>query len=545
MTDTGQPQRVRWIPLVVDAALFLVALGVVRHILTEYHLRDIVDAIHGISLPYLGASVVLTVFGYAALVGYDYLSLRVTARTIPIRRMWSASFISHAVQNSSPIAIVSGGGVRYRLFRRLGITGPETAAVVASNTITFVIGLWLVAGIAFVIAPIPIPAAFHLPPWSLRPVGVLFLLLVAAAYVLASRGGGTIHVWRIELELPDASELLQQAAVSSADWLLSAAALYVLMAAAGPVSFPRFLSGFLLTQIVTQVVPLPGGIGVFEAAMLILKPPSVPAPAAAAALLIYRVLYYFVPLLVAAAMLAVRASNKPKDEQQAAVRVSNEIAPHLFAVLTFLVGTLLLVATVLPRQVTGFQAFGRLLRVAIVEGSYFLSSLVGMGLILLAFGLERRLRGAFRLTVGLLVVGMLSSLLRALDVVAAGLLMALLLLLLAARREFDRTIPFSEEPLNFGWLAAALLAALGVGWLGIYLQVKGEYTGSLWWRFAVDANAPRALRVTLSVLMATAVFFGVRLVTKARRAGPGWWRPRGRAGGGDAGTGAAGPSDAG
>jgi phosphatidylglycerol lysyltransferase len=509
--------RARWISLLVDAALFGISLAVLRHVLTAYHLRTIVAAIHDISLSVLGASLLLTVLGYAALVGYDYLSLRLAAKPVPIRRMWSSSFISHAVQNSAPIAIVSGGGVRYRLFRRLGITGAETAAVVAANTMTFVIGLLLVAGIAFAVDPIPIPAAFHLPRLALRPIGVAFLLLVVSAYFLARRGVGTVHVWRFRLELPNGRELLEQLLVSTADWVFSAAALYVLMAAAGPLSFPRFMSGFLLTQIVTQIVPLPGGIGVFEAAMLVLRPPSLPAPPAAAALLVYRVVYYLIPLFAAAVMLALRASNKPRSEQQPVMRVGREMAPHVFAVLTFIVGAILLVVTVLPSQVTGFRAFGRALRVVIVEGSYFLSSIVGMGLLLLAFGLERRIKGAFRLTVGLLVLGILSSLLRALDLAAAGLLTALLLLLLAARREFYRKVPFSREPLAYGWVAAVTFAVLGLGWLGIYLQVQHQYSGSLWWSFALDRSAPRTLRVTLSVLMAMGVFFGVRLVVEARR----------------------------
>ncbi len=517
MPSSSTASRRRWLSLLVDAALFGISLAVVRHVLTEYHLRTIVSAVHDISLVVLAASLVLTALGYAALVGYDYLSLRLAARPVPIHRMWIASFISHAVQNSAPIAIVSGGGVRYRLFRRLGITGAETAAVVAANTMTFIIGLFLVAGVAFVVAPIPIPASFHLPRLALRPLGAFFLVAVAAAWILARRGGGTIHVWRFHLELPDGKELLQQMVVSTADWVLSAAALYVLMAAGGPLSYPRFMSGFLLTQIVTQVVPLPGGIGVFEAAMLVLRPPSLPAPAAAAALLVYRVVYYLIPLFIAAVLLAMRSANKPKSEQQPVMRIGREIAPHVFAVLTFVVGAVLLVLTVLPSQVTGFQAFGRVLRLVVVEGSYFLSSIVGMGLLLLSFGLERRLKGAFRLTVGLLALGILSSLLRTFDVVAAALLTALLLLLLAARREFDRKVPFSREPLAYGWVAAVAIAVLGLGWLGIYLQVKGEYTGSLWWSFALDQSAPRILRVTLSVLMATGIFFAARLVVGARR----------------------------
>ncbi|HEY4319906.1 MAG TPA: lysylphosphatidylglycerol synthase domain-containing protein [Gemmatimonadales bacterium] len=520
MAPRGKPRGwKRWIGLVINLLLFGVALGVLKHVLTEYKLADIITSLHRIGWPLIAASLGLTVLGYGALVGYDYLSLRIAGHPIPIRRMWSASFISHAVQNSAPIAIVAGGGVRYRLFRRLGVSGTETAAVVAGNLLTFVIGLFAVAGLSFVLAPVAIPDSFHLPVTSLRPVGIVFLVAVVGTLVAAELGVASVRIFKWRLELPKGGMLREQLGVSVADWLLSSAALYVLMVAAGPVSFPQFLSGFLLAQIVTQVVPLPGGIGVFEAAILLLRPHDTAAPLVTAALLLYRVIYYLVPLFFATAILALESSRKPNSSVSPATRVAREVAPHLFAVLTFITGCMLLVFDILPGGVTHIRWIGNLLQIALIEGSHFIGSLVGTGLILLAFGLERELRSAFHLTVAFLLLGIPAAILGAGDVRSAAILIVLLLLLLTARNEFTRTIPFTAEPLNAGWVGASIVAVLGIGWLGIYLQVRHEYTRSLWWRFALDDGAPRALRATLGVLLAVAVFVIARLVTRARRSG--------------------------
>ncbi len=507
----------RRLSLAVNIALFAVAIVVVRHILTEYKFAEIVSSLHRIGWPYIWASFALTVLGYGALVGYDYLSLRIAGHPIGLRRMWSASFISHAVQNSAPVAIVAGGGLRYRLFSRLGITGTETAAVVAGNVLTFVLGLLAVAGVTFILSPVAIPPRFHLPFTSLRPLGVIFLLLVVAAFVSSKFGTGKIRIGRKSFDLPRGEMLRSQLAVSIADWLLSSAALYVLLRASGPVSYWTFLSGYLLVEIVTQVVPLPGGVGVFEAAMLLLRPPGLTAPFETAALLVYRVVYFLVPLVAASTILAIDASRKKSHDTTPAVRLAREITPHLFAVLTFIAGVTLLAFNTVPGQSHGFQWLGDLLRLAVVEGSQFLGSLVGMGLLLLAFGLERQLRSAFNLTVGLLVLGILSALLRSLDIVSAGLLFALLLLLVTARREFDRKIPFSEEPMNAGWVAAVVVAVVGIGWFGIYTQVAHQYSSSLWWRFALDQDVPRTLRVTISTLAGALIFVVARLVSRARR----------------------------
>ena len=91
--------------------------------------------------------------------------------------------------------------------------------------------------------------------------------------------------------------------VSSLDWLLSSGALYVLLARLG-VSYLDFLGAFLIAQMATQLLPLPGGIGVFEAVVLVLRPHGVAAPAVLAALLLYRVAYYLVPLLAAGVLAA-------------------------------------------------------------------------------------------------------------------------------------------------------------------------------------------------------------------------------------------------
>ncbi|MGH7524292.1 MAG: lysylphosphatidylglycerol synthase domain-containing protein [Gemmatimonadales bacterium] len=507
----------RWLSLTLNVALFGVAALVMRKILTEYPLAEIVRSLHHIGWQFIWLSVALTTLGYAALVGYDYISLRLARHPIALRDMWRASFVSQAMQNSSPMAVIAGGGLRYRLFTRLGVSGAETAAVVAGNLMTFVLGLFAVAGLSFVIAPVSIPASLHLPVKSVRTVGALFLAAVIAAVILAGRKTGTIRIWRWKFDLPNRKTLGEQIGVSVADWLLSSAALYVLMLSGGPVPFVRFLSAFLMAQIVTQVVPLPGGIGVFEAAVLLMRPHQVTAPLATAALLVYRVVYYLVPLFAATAILALEASQRHRRDTSPAVRIAREVMPHVFAVLTFVAGLVLLVFNTLPERWAGFSWLGDLLRLAVIECSHFIGSLVGMGLLLLAFGLEKRLRSAFNLTVGLLLLGIPAALLRAVDLVSASILAVLLLLLLAARGEFDRTIPLSEEPLQAGWLVAVLVAVAGIGWFGIYVQVSHQYTSSLWWRFALDQDAPRTLRVTISVLMAALIFFGARLVSRARR----------------------------
>jgi uncharacterized membrane protein YbhN (UPF0104 family) len=99
---------------------------------------------------------------------------------------------------------------------------------------------------------------------------------------------------------------LLQIAVSLADWILSGAALFVLLPGSHPVAFFGFFGLFILSQVAALIAQVPGGLGVFEAVMLATLVPPLTAPALFGALLAYRVIYFFLPLIVAVALLGTR-----------------------------------------------------------------------------------------------------------------------------------------------------------------------------------------------------------------------------------------------
>ena len=518
MQASAPPAR-HVLALAIDVTLFALALLVLQRVLAQYRYADILTAMSELGLRPVAASLLVSLLGYAALVGYDYLSLRMVGRPLPLGRMWLPSFASFAVANSAPLSLLTSGGLRYRLFTGLGLTPGQTARVTAANVLTYALGLFTVAGWAFLLVPFRIPAAITLPIRSLQAIGVVFLLAVAATFALSASHRRTIAVWRWRIEIPPVRTLLAQLTVAAADWLLSSAALYVLLSAGGSAPYPRFLAAFLLAQIVSQVVPLPGGIGVFETIMLLLRPPGVAVPLVAAALLLYRVSYYLIPLVAAGVALTWRATARsatgtapgPLEE------LARVVVPHLLAVLTFLSGALLLLFGALPGDPSRLAWLGRLVPLAVIEGSHFVGSMIGTGLLLLAWGLERRIIGAWRLTMILLLLGIPATLLRAGDVASGGILLLLALTLVAARHAFERRTPLGSEPLDAGWTVAALLAIGTIALLALFAHRHVEYAGSLWWQFAIDRDAPRALRMIVGVAATGALFVLVHLVALARR----------------------------
>jgi uncharacterized membrane protein YbhN (UPF0104 family) len=97
-----------------------------------------------------------------------------------------------------------------------------------------------------------------------------------------------------------------QIAVSLADWILSGAALFVLLPGPQRVPVLGFFGVFLLAQLPALIAQVPGGLGVFEAVMVAMLRHQIPIPRLLVALLAYRVIYFLIPLVIAAGLLVAK-----------------------------------------------------------------------------------------------------------------------------------------------------------------------------------------------------------------------------------------------
>ena len=145
----------------------------------------------------------------------------------------------------------------------------------------------------------------------------------------------------------------------------------------------------------------------------------------------------------------------------------------------------------------------------VIELSHFVGSVVGFGLLVVAWGLARRLDAAYVLGCIGLVVGIVASLLKGGDYEEALVLSALLVALFVSREEFDRKAALFEMPFSPTWVVSTLVVVAGSIGLGLFAFRHVEWSQELWWRFEVDQDAPRFLRATVGILIAM-TFVGVR-----------------------------------
>lgn len=184
------------------------------------------------------------------------------------------------------------------------------------------------------------------------------------------------------------------------------------------------------------------------------------------------------------------------------------VAPTVEAVLTLAAGLMLLASSATPTDPERFRFLAHLLPVVLIDASHFASSIIGLLLVLLAFGLTRRVIAAWGAAVALTLVAALLALLKGAQWEETTALLLLIATLVTTREAFDRKAALTSVQVTPGWLAAALAVAVGAGVLAVESFPKLADYDELWWRLLGDADSSRALRAVTGVAL-LALGFGV------------------------------------
>ena len=499
--------------------LFAAAAWLLHSELKTYHLRDILQALEAISGLHLWLAVGLTILSYALMTGYDVLAIRYIQFPLSYSKIGLASFIGYAFSNNIGMSMIAGASVRYRLYSAWGLSVLQITQVVAFCTVTLWLGFFTLGGMVFLFEPLTIPAAIHLPMGSLRAIGILMLVVVLAYGFVTAVKKAPIKIRDWEIQLPSLHLLVAQLTIAAMDWMLASLVLFVLLPAGNAMSYLEFFSVYLLAQLAGLVSQVPGGLGVFETVMVLMLSARMPANQIFGALLGYRALYYWLPLGAAALLLGLQEILAKRERLSTFVRLfdrwASPIVPQVFAFAAFIGGAILLFSGTTPVLDQRIIYLKKLVPLPFLEISHFIGSIAGMGLLLLGRGLQRRLDAAYHLTIGLLIAGIVASMVKGIDYEEAMALLLILVAILPTRRHFYRKASFFSQPFNAGWIAAILIVLGCSVWLGFYSYRHLEYADSLWWRFAFGGDASRFLRATVGVVVLGLFFAAARLLRPA------------------------------
>ena len=118
-------------------------------------------------------------------------------------------------------------------------------------------------------------------------------LAIPVAYLWAAvTHKGSIKIWRWSLEMPPASLALAQILLGTLNFALVAACLHFALNTVSEVSYPAVVTTYVLANSAAIASHVPGGLGVIEAAVLLLLPDH----SSLAGVIIFRLAYYLLPL---------------------------------------------------------------------------------------------------------------------------------------------------------------------------------------------------------------------------------------------------------
>ncbi len=505
---------------VAALALCALALYALHRELQTYHLHDIRYALRAIPFGSLGFAGLLTVLSYLVMTGYDVLALRYVGHPLAYRKTALASFMSYAFSNNLGFSVLTGGSVRYRLYGAWGVLALDIARVILFCSFTFLLGLFAFGCAVFLLFPLSIPSGLHLPFSTTRPLGVIFACVVAAYAGVSLLRRAPLRLWALEFPVPKWRLAGAQALIASLDWALAGSTLYVLLPHGAGFALSHFLAVFILAQVSGIVSQVPGGLGVFETVVVLLLSPVLKAPDVVAALLAFRAIYYLGPLGVATSLMGAREFFRKRQELLAAAYAVGHwtfgLVPSVMALLTFIAGATLLFSGATPDLVWHTRHIAVRLPVPLVEVSHFAGSIVGVWLLVLAVGIRRRLDAAYLMTVILLAAGAFLSMTKGFVYQESLGLLAVLAALVACRHSFTRRASLLSGELTAGWIVSVGAVLFATVWLSLFAYKHIEYTSDLWWRFALDAQAPRSLRALVGVACALLAFALGRLMRPAR-----------------------------
>ena len=173
-----------------------------------------------------------------------------------------------------------------------------------------------------------------------------------------------------------------------------------------------------------------------------------------------------------------------------------QIAPLVAAILTLACGAMLLVSGATPSDPERFAWLMSWAPLVLVELSHFLSSVLGLALVLTAFGLNRRLDAAWRATLVISLAAALLAFFKGVDWEETLILLGLCAVLLPLREAFQRVARLSRMEISPGWIISAFLVLVGAGVLGWWLFHNIDYGDQPVWK--VMRNDPsRAIRATV------------------------------------------------
>jgi uncharacterized membrane protein YbhN (UPF0104 family) len=295
-----------WIGLALSLTVIAIAAVVLFHMLRDIDVDDVLDAIEAVPYRNIGLAGLFVAAGYWTLTFYDLFALRKIGRSdISYRVAALAGFTSYSVGHNIGASMLTAGAVRYRIYSAYGLDAIDVAKICFLAGLTFWLGNATMLGLGILVAPDAASAIDQLPPNVNRALAGLVLIILASyiAWVWGRPRSIGRSQWRVTL--PSGPSTLLQIGIGMVDLSCCALAMYMLVPTEPNIGLVTVSVIFVSATLLGFASHSPGGLGVFDAAMLVALW-QFDKEDLLAGLLLFRLLYYIVPFTLTLAILGTR-----------------------------------------------------------------------------------------------------------------------------------------------------------------------------------------------------------------------------------------------
>jgi len=313
-------ERLGWNRIGFLLSISIIAIAGVALVRILRHIRaaEVLQALLATNVHNVAWAAVFVAGGYFTLTFYDWFALRtIGCSRIPYRVAMLASFTSYSVGHNVGASVVTGGAVRYRIYSSWGLDAIAVTKLCFVAGLTFWLGNATVLGLGIAYVPEAAVAIDHLPTWLNRGLALAILAVLASYVVWVWRSPRVLGRRDWEVVLPDGPLTLLQIGIGIIDLSFCALAMYMLLPVEPNIGFVTLAVIFVAATLLGFASHAPGGIGVFDVAMLVALW-QFDKEKLLAGLLLFRLLYYVVPFVLALMILGARELVLSRSERSVA-----------------------------------------------------------------------------------------------------------------------------------------------------------------------------------------------------------------------------------
>src|ERR1700733_10546269 len=301
-----QKQSLHRLGVAISVTVIGIACYVLYHMLRGIDTFEVIEAIKSTEPRQIALAALFVAAGYFTLTFYDWFAVRAIGHSeVPYRVNALAAFTSYSIGHNVGASVFTGGAVRYRIYSGYGLNAIDVAKICFLAGLTFWLGNAAVLGLGICYHPEAAASIDLLPVWLNRVLAMAILVSLVGYVVWVWMQPRTVGRGPWTVVLPGGPLPLLQIAIGIVDLGFCALAMYVLVPDEPNLGFIVVAVIFVAATLLGFASHSPGGLGVFDAAMLV-GLWQMDREDLLAGMLLFRVLYYLAPFVISVILLTFR-----------------------------------------------------------------------------------------------------------------------------------------------------------------------------------------------------------------------------------------------